>query len=556
MNSVVKGVTIMKRNVLLGCLCLLLAGALSCSRCQGKKGTSSLTGLIPGDIAAVMILPDLSASAKHLDSLLTKFSVGPLATFISQGKLELKRRLGFDVFDAKGWQAIGLDPGQGIAIGLAPESSLVVVGVADAKVFEAEIQKRMRRMAAADQPSTKKIGDLTVTTLSAKVGERSVARLHYAIAGKFALLCGPTGSPELLAACAGQDKAKSLAGAEWYSRLSGKVERSADFQLFANGPAISKVLAQKKPELAAAMGQGAAITFSLGPNGLSFDCFLGLVKTSAEKLMALTGSIKDSHLERRLPKETILAFKVRADVNKALEMIFAAKPALRDDYQKGLELATRMLKVEVRKATIENMTGNAVLGISVSGADEINKLIASKTRSGGDINAAFQTFFWVELKDGAGYKSLIDEVITKAEERFPGKRTKEGPLDVITLPTEKGVEVHLLYSGNLAGMCLGLGCPKVAANMITGQGGNLSTGLSADSKKLFGQPSLLACAFDFGRVTDLLSKLDAAVLGKSGMMVKMVLDMVLSAVKSLDLLTAVVLPVPDGVLFQAHLKIK
>jgi len=92
--------------------------------------------------------------------------------------------------------------------------------------------------------------------------------------------------------------------------------------------------------------------------------------------------------------------------------------------------------------------------------------------------------------------------------------------------------------------------------MITGQGGNLSTGLSAESKKLFGQPSLLAAAFDFGRVTDLLSKLDAAALGKSGMMVKMIIDMAVGAVKNLDQLTAVVLPRPDGVLFRAHLKIK
>ncbi len=546
----------MKKSVLLGGLFLLLAGSLSCSRCQGKKDTSSLVGLIPGDMAAVLILPDLSASARHLDSLLTKFSVGPLATFISQGKLELKRRLGFDVFDAKGWQAVGLDPGKGIALGLDPGRSLLVAGVADAKVFEGEIQKRMRDLAAADQSSTTKVGDLTVTTLSAKVGERSVPRLHYALSGKFALLCGPTGSPELLAAAAGQDRAESLAGAKWYNQLSGKVEKSADFLLFANGPVISKALAQTKPELAAAMGQGTALSFSLGPQGLSFDCFLGLVKAGSEKLVALTGNIKDAHLERRLPKETILAFKIKADLNKALEMIFAANPELKDEYKKSLELATRMLKVDVRQATIENMTGNGVLGISVSSADEINKLIASQARAGGDINAAFQMFIWAELKDGTRYKSLLDEIVTKAEERFPGKRTKEGPLDVISLPTEKGVEVNLLDSGNLAGMCLGRGCPQVAARMITGQGGNLSTGLSAESKKLFGQPSLLAAAFDFGRVTDLLSKLDAAALGKSGMMVKMIIDMAVGAVKNLDQLTAVVLPRPDGVLFRAHLKIK
>ncbi len=77
----------MKRKTLFVVLGLFLAVSLSCSKCE-KRGTATLAGLIPGDVAGVLLFPDLSKTITDVNALVKKLSVGPVASFVSQGKIE------------------------------------------------------------------------------------------------------------------------------------------------------------------------------------------------------------------------------------------------------------------------------------------------------------------------------------------------------------------------------------------------------------------------------------------------------------------------------------
>ena len=543
----------MKTKALLGILCLFLVFSLSCSKCE-KRGTASLAGLIPGDVAAVLIYPDLSKTIADVDALVKKLSVGPVASFVSQGKIELARLLGFDPFVVKDWKKIGVDPGKGLAIVLDPARTVVVVGISDQKAFEAETKKRMQELVAADQVSTGKQGGVTITSLGTRIGDRTVPRLLYTFVDGYALMTAAGIGADLLQTCATQKADQSLARAGWFSKLSGRVSKDADVLLLVNGSKAEAILRETDPELAGNLKEGLALAFDLAPDGLSLDSFLGLDAESAKKFSGFTAGVADAHLEKLLPDDTFAALKLRVNTNKLLELIFEKDPEAKAQFDQVFAQAKDAVGSDVRGGTIQNLSGNAVMGISLGKPDQINSLIASQGE--GNIGGAFRLLIWVQLKDGAAYAKIMDQALSMSGDQLPATRSKAGKLQVLTFPGQQGIQFHVFYHQDLVGMCIGDQCTDVAAGMFEKKSPSLPSKLSAEAGKLFAADSLLVGYLNFGQLLDAVSALDASSMGEGGMMVKMILDMAIGVVKNLRELTAVVRFLPDGLACAGHLHIQ
>ncbi|MBW1873124.1 MAG: DUF3352 domain-containing protein [Deltaproteobacteria bacterium] len=517
----------MKKRIFLYCVSCLLVCLVSCSKCNQTADSAEMAMLIPGDVPGVLIFPDLSTTIADFNALTEKFAKGPAAPFFVQAKKEVARELGFDPFDAKGWNSIGLDPKTGLGVVLDPIRTMIIVGVSDKSKFEKEVAKRLKEMSAAEEISTSKIDGTEVVTIAAKVGERTVPRLFYSLKGPYAMIAGPTGSPELLASCTKLTKEKSLAGAKWFVDLSKKMPKNPDLVVFVNGPKAQTLLQGRQAELAMTLKEGMALALSIAPQGISTDCFLGLDLAASKKLKSFTSSVSDAQLQNKLPADTVFALKLSFNAAKLLETALSINPEAKTEFDKHLAKAKEMLQTDVEAATINNLSGNAILGLSLGSPDKVNKLIAARGQDIKDIGAAFRLLGWLGLKDGKKYAGIVEKAIEVAGERMPATRSKAGPLDVLTLPTEKGFQVHLLHHDNLTGFCLGQDCPGQAAKLIEAKAENLSSVLSAEAKKLFSEPSLVAGYLNFGRVVDVLAGLEAATFGKGGLAVKLVLDRVM-----------------------------
>jgi hypothetical protein len=546
----------MKTRIFLYCVSCLLVCLVSCSKCNQAADSAEMTMLMPGDAPGVFVFPDLSTTIADFNTLTEKFAKGPAAPFLNQAKKELARKLGFDPFDVKGWNSIGLDPKTGLGVVLDPIRTMVVVGVSDKAIFEREIAKRIKEMAAAEDISTTNVDGTQVVTIAAKVGERKIPRLFYSLKGPYALIAGPTGSPELLAGCAKLTKEKSLAGAKWFVDLSKKMPKNPDFIVYVNGAKAQTLLQGHQSDLAMTIKEGLALALSIAPQGISADCFLGLDPAASKKLKSFSSPASNAQLQNKLAADTVFALKLSLDAAKLLETALAIRPEAKTEFDKHLAKAKEMFETDVEAATINNLSGEAILGFSVGSPDKVNKLIASRGQDLENIGAAIHLQVWLGLKDGKKYADIVDKAIEVAGERLPATKSKVGPLNVLTLPTEKGFMVHLLHSDKLTGFCLGHDCPSQAAKIFEAKTENLSSSLSAEAKKLFSEPSLVAGYLNFGRVVDVLAGLDAATFGKGGMAIKLVLDMAVGAVRSMRELTAVVKPMNDGVMFQGHLKIQ
>lgn len=546
-----KGAHAMKPKVLLVILCLILAASLSCSKCE-KSGTASIAGLIPADVAAVLVFPDLSKTITDVDALVKKLSVGPVASFVSQGKIELARVLGFDPFIVKDWNKIGVDPGKGLAIVLDPARMVVVLGISNQKAFEAETKKRMRELVAADQVSSEKQGGVTITSVGTRIGDRTVPRLWYTFVDGHALMTG--GGAELLQACAALKPDQSLSKAGWFSKLSGKVSKDADVLLLVNGPKAEAILRDKDPELAGNLKEGFSLAFNLAPEGLSLDSFLGLNAELAKEVGGFTAGVADAHLEKLLPADTFAALKLRVNTNKLLELVFEKDPQAKAEFDQAFALAKEAVGSDVQGGTVQNLSGNAVMGLSLGKPDQINRMIASQGE--GNIGSAFRLLIWVQLKDGAAWAGIIDQAFSTAGDQLPATRSKAGQLQVLTFPGQHGLKFHAFYHQNLVGMCVGDQCTQVAADMIEKKSPALPSKLSTEANKLFAADSLLVGYLNFGQVLDAVSALDASAMGEGGMMVKMILDMAIGVVKNLRELTTVVRILPDGLAIAGHLHIQ
>jgi hypothetical protein len=541
----------MKPRILPAILGLILVSGLSCSKCE-KRGTATIAGLIPGDVAGVLVFPDLSKTITDTDALIKKLSVGPVASFVSQGKIELARLLGFDPFVVKDWNKIGVDPGKGLAIVLDHARMVVVLGISDQKAFGAEVKRRMQELAAADQVSTEKQGGISITSVGTRIGDRTVPRLHYTFIEGYVLMTAA--SAAVLQECATQKADQSLARAGWFTKLSGKVSKGADVMLLVNGPKAEALMKERDPELASNLKEGFALAFDLAPDGLSLDSFLGLDAEAAKKLGGFTTGVADAHLEKLLPDDTFAALKLRINTDKLLDLVFEQDPQAKAEYDQVLALAKEAVGQDVQPGTVKNLSGNAVMGLSLGKPEQINRMIAGQGE--GDIGNAFRLLIWVQLKDGAAWAQIIDKALSTAGEQLPATRSKAGRLQILTFPGQHGVQFHVFYDQNLVGMCAGDQCTQVAAGMLEKKSPALPSKLSAEAGKLFAAESLLVGYLNFGQVLDAVSALDASAMGEGGMMVKMILDMAVGVVKNLRELTTVVRILPDGMAFAGHLHIQ
>jgi hypothetical protein len=475
-----------------------------------------------------------------------------VASFVSQGKIELARLLGFDPFVVKDWNKIGVDPGKGLAIVLDPARMVVVLGVSDQKAFGAEVKRRMQELAAADQVSTEKQGGVSITSVGTRIGDRTVPRLHYTFVEGYVLMTAA--SAAVLQECATQKADQSLARAGWFAKLSGKVSKGADVMLLVNGPKAEALMKERDPELASNLKEGFALAFDLAPDGLSLDSFLGLDAESAKKIGGFTTGVADAHLEKLLPDDTFAALKLRINTDKLLELVFEQDPQAKAEYDQVLALAKEAVGQDVQPGTVKNLSGNAVMGLSLGKPEQINRMIAGQGE--GDIGNAFRLLIWVQLKDGAAWAQIIDKALSTAGEQLPATRSKAGRLQILTFPGQHGVQFHVFYDQNLVGMCAGDQCTQVAAGMLEKKSPALPSKLSAEAGKLFAAESLLVGYLNFGQVLDAVSALDASAMGEGGMMVKMILDMAVGVVKNLRELTTVVRILPDGMAFAGHLHIQ
>ncbi len=542
----------MKLKRLSGSLCLLLVFSFSCSKCE--KGTATLAGMIPAEAAGVLLFPDLARTITDVDTLIKKLSVGPVASFVSQGKIELSRILGFDPFATKEWKKVGVEPAKGLAIVLDPTLPIVVVGVSDQKTFEAEIQKRMKELGAADQVSTAKQDGVTVTSLGTRIGDRTVPRIQYAFVKGYALVAAAGGDKNPIPACATLKTDQSMSRAEWFGKLSKKVSKDADVVLLVNGPKAEAILREAEPELAGDLKEGLALAFSVAPDGLSLDGFLGLDAESAKKFSGFTSGVADAHLEKLLPADTFAALKMRLNTDRVLELLFEKDPQAKEEIDQMFAQAKEAVGTDVQGGTIRNLSGNAVLGLSLGKPEQINRLIASQGEE--DIGSAFRLLIWVQLKDGAAYQQILDKTLGLAGEQLPATKSQAGPLQVLTFPGQQGMEFHVLSHQDLVGLCVGDHCTQVAARMAEKKSPGLPSKLSAKAGKLLSADSLLVGYLNFGQVLDAVSSLDASAMGEGGMMVKMILDMAVGVVKNLRELTTIVRFLPDGLAFAGHLRIQ
>jgi hypothetical protein len=543
----------MSHKARLSVLVLLLAVFTSCSKCQ-KGGSAQLAGLVPGDTPVVVVFPDLSRTIADFNGLLEKFSVGPAASFVKEARSAMTQRLGFDPLRPEEWSKIGVNPGKGMALALWPGESIVIAGISDQSVFEAEVKKRMKELLAADQVSSSKVGGQTVTTIGTKLGTKTVPRLHYILTGGYALLSGSSDDPGRLAAAAAQKPEQSMAKAQWYSDLTGRVTKDADLMVMVNGRAAYPILKQPEPEAAEILKEGFVWAFSIASVGLSGEAFLGLDQEASKILDGFSANVKDAHLERYLPADTVWALKIRANTRKVIELLWQNDPGAKQEFEQALAQAKEQLGVDLRAGTIDNLSGNAVVAFSLGKPEQISRAIASKGRGG--MGEAFGMNFWIQLKDGATFTKLLEQALDTAGDRLPATRTKAGPVSVIAFPEHDGIQANVLYHQNLLGLCLGKGCPETAGKLVGGKGPAFPSTLSAEARKLFESETLLVGTLKFGQLLDALSGLDASSMGEGGMMVKVVLDMVIGAVKNLREATAVVKSVPGGVAFKGHLRIQ
>ncbi len=552
----------MRKKAIVAGLCLLLAGLGSCSSCEKKDKT--LLALVPADVPGALVLPDLAQTVRDVSALKDKFSVGPLAAFINQGLIEATHILGFDPLETKDLEKLGLDPSRGLAMVPVGNQPVLIAGISNRKALQAEIEGRMKQLAAADDPSTASHDGLDVTTISARLGDQTSPRLLYAFVGDYVLLASPETAPDQLARLANLDKAQSLEGAGWFQNLEGKTEGKPDVLVVINGtkPQISVPALQAVSQY---VSDGLVLAFNIDSSGIDTRVFIGLDQKSAEKFN-FTGGVQDAHLERYLPDDTVLAFKARVNLGRVLDELLGMDPMFKKDYDQALTAARRSANADPEKGALRNLTGNLVIGLSLGKADQINRLFSRLSKplpesppGAGDEPAAFELFFWAQIQDAAAWTQVIEKFLPLVIEESDMQVTKSDvePLKVIRFSGgDLNYSAFMLQKDDLVGGCLGPNCVNRAAALVAGKHKALPGALSPGAKRLFDEPSLAVGYLNFALVHDELMGLDAAIFGEGGMLVKMIMGLALTAVKNLKETTGVVRFSPDGVSLSGRIDIQ
>ncbi len=550
----------MQRKLLILGFVTFLAGLASCSSCEGGK--NNLLALIPADVPGAVVLPNLAKTVGDIKTLKDKFSVGPMALVLTSSHNELKAMLGFDPLQVEELKKLGLAPENGLAMVPAPEDeAFIVLGISDRKVFEAEIKKRLKEAFAADQIQTSKQDGLSITSVGSKIDKAFSARLHYAFDGKFALLAGPNADLKKLARLPKLKTEESLLGASWYKSLTAKSPVDADVLVVVNGQKAEALQAQAGL-LKQYMDEGMALAVGLAPNGLSLDLFVGLDKDSASRLAGFAEGVKDEHLERYLPADSVAAIKLRLNIGKALDQALGLDAGFKAEYDKSLAEATRALKTDVEAGTVRNLTGNFIMGLSLGKPDTINRLLHSiisqqpPTKEAGE---AMRIFAWAQVQDAAAWLQILDNVLGIATESQPLKATKKsvGGLQAIQLSTPNmPTEVFLMNKGDLIGVCAGNGCLEQSASLISGKGKKLPDQMSKGARKLFDEPSSLVSYLNFTQMREVVQGLDTNAFGDAGYMAKMAFGMAMTVLQNIKELSGVVRLEDGGLRLAGHLEIQ
>jgi hypothetical protein len=528
--------------------------ATACSRCGAEQ--KDLLALLPADVPGAVVFPDLKSTSAGLKGLMQKFSVGPLATFINQGHIELKRALGFDPLEEAELRKLGVDPSLGLAMVPQPGAALVVWGVADKKVMETELQARMKQLTAADQVATRDVEGVTVTTLS----DRNSPRLHYAFAGSFVLIAQGDSDPAWVARVARQKPADSLAQAAWFRSLRAQAPARSDLLLVVNAARAEAMLGQAK-ELG--LGEGLVLSFGLSPAGLDAQVFLGLEPEAARRWSALSEGVQDAHLERLLPADSVFGFKLRLNIEALLGLASSYQPGFKAELEQAMREGQQALGQDVEKGSLRNLTGNFALGLRFGQPNQVNHLIRRLSRPAEAQEAAlpqaFQLFYWAQIRDAAAWAQLLEALLPLLTERA-GLAVDKQAAGALTSYRLSGGEIRydmfLLSGQDVVGGCLGQGCAEEAAALAAGKAPALPGQVSRAARELLDAPSLAVGTLNFERVLAVLTGLDAAAFGEGGMLAKMALDLALTAVRNLKEFTAVLRFLPAGFLMAGHLEIQ
>lgn len=553
----------MRGKLLVGSILLVLSIA-GCKGCGEQD--RSLISFVPSDTKGALVFADVATTVKNLSKLIDKFSVGPLATFINQGLMELNRQIGFDPLKVEDIRKLGLAPSKGIALVPIDDQAVLIAGVADKKILQAELQKRLKEMAAAGDYSSKTVSGVTIQVISAKLGQSTSPVLMYAFSGDYVVIAGAKTTADTLVKLIQLKKENSLKSAKWYQEITTRTGKQPDMLMVING-AQAKAMNSKLPGIAEWIDKGLAWSVSIQASSLESRIFIGLSPQTAKKMVGFTEGVKDTHLERYLPDDTVVALKLRADAGKLLDEAFGLDPNFKQEFDEAVRSAKQATGGDLENGSIRNLTGNLALGVSLGSSDQINQLLrtlskglAEAPETPQDFEKALQFFYWAQVKDASAWMQVMENILTMTGEKSGLKVSKSNNAGITIFRIESGEAkngaMFLLQKDDIVGGCFGKDCVDKAKGLLTGKGKPLVGVLSAGTRRLFDQPSLAVGYLNWTQILEAINGLDASSMGDGGMATKMILDLAMTAVKNLKELTGVVHFSQSGVEISGRLELQ
>ena len=397
--------------------------------------------------------------------------------------------------------------------------------------------------------------------MGVRVAEQSQVKMLYAIVGDYALLGSAATKPERLAQLANLKKEQSLGNAQWYSSLMQQVSPSSDVFVVING-SRAKSLDLPDPSLAQHVQDGLVVAISATAAGLSSQLYLGLDQASVQKLNAYSSAVKDAHLERYLPQDTVFALKLRIDPSQVVDELLDLDPTLRREYQTARKAAQEVIGRDLEKDSLRNLTGNLVAGLRLGDLQQVNQMLQRLARNENEVDAthqdpgAIQAFLWLQLKDANAWKTLVDKLLPVfSQASIQAKRTTARPLDTVQLIGHKiGFSTYLLQKENWPVRVLVWDAPCGQPTWFRIRRRRCPRRCLSPVARYFAEPTLAVSYLNVEKITQILSGLDQTILG--GSMMQMAVGLIKNALQNLRELTSVIRVFPNGILYSNHLSIQ